>query len=94
MKEELIAICSAMLVSVAGCAVNIVSSARDDQYSDDVSTIVAGRMNYVIDGKVMTPYGAFRPAWPAPFMNAVNLETGEVHAFPAVANVDGHFAGA
>lgn len=91
MKAKFVAICSVMLMSVTGCAVNIVSSARDDQHSDDVSSVVAGRVNYVIDGKVMTPYGAFRPAWPAPFLNAVNLETGEVHAFPAVANTDGAF---
>jgi hypothetical protein len=90
-KAKFIAICSVMLMSVTGCAVNIVSSARDDQYSDDLNSVVTGRMNYVIDGKVMTPYGAFRPAWPAPFLNAVNLETGEVHAFPAVAIVDGSF---
>lgn len=88
---KFIVIYSVMLMSITGCAVNVVPSARDDQHSDDVNSVVTGRMNYVIDGKVMTPYGAFRPAWPAPFLNAVNLETGEVHAFPAVSNVDGAF---
>lgn len=92
MRKRFIVISLVVLMGIVGCAVNIVSGAREDQYSDDVNSVVAGRMNYVIDGKLMTPYGAFRPAWPAPFMNAVNLESGELHAFPAVANADGAFS--
>jgi hypothetical protein len=89
MRALFIGTVAALLLS--GCAINIVGKAPDSQISDDMGSVVTGRMNYVIDGKTMTPYGAFRPAWPAPFMNAVSLQTGEVHAFPAVADEDGSF---
>ena len=82
---------SSIFLGLSACAVNVVSNASEDRRSDDLHTVVTGKMNYVIDGRVMTPYGAFRPAWPAPFMNAVSLQTGEVHAFPAVAHADGSF---
>lgn len=78
-------------LALTGCAVNIMREAPASQLSDESLTVVTGRMNYVIDGHVMTPYGAFRPAWPAPFMNAVNLGSGEVHAFPAVEAQQGRF---
>ena len=89
MKAIVVVTSTALLLALSGCAINIVAKAPDDQRSDDTNTIVTGRMNYVVEGKTLTPYGAFRPAWPAPFMNAVSLQTGEVHAFPAVADDDG-----
>ncbi len=76
---------------LGGCALNIEQSAPPDQTSDDGQTVITGRMNYVIDGRMMTPYGGFRPAWPAPFLHAVNLQTGDTHAFPGVEAQEGRF---
>ncbi|KZE25318.1 hypothetical protein AVW16_03180 [Crenobacter luteus] len=81
----------AMLVS--GCGLHRV--ARGDANAAAARqpghVLVAGRINYVIDGRVKAPYGAFRPAWPAPFVSATRLETGDTHASPAVADADGAF---
>jgi hypothetical protein len=38
-----------------------------------------------------TPYGAFRPAWQAPFIHALRLESGDPVQSHAVANEDGSF---
>jgi len=81
----------AATLSMSGCAIHIERAAAPDQQSDELRTVVTGRMNYVVDGRMMTPYGAFSPAWPAPFLEAVNLKTGEVHAFPAVEPREGRF---
>ena len=77
--------------TLTGCAVNIMREAPPGQVSDEALTVVTGRVNYVIDGRFMTPYGAFRPAWPAPFLSAVNLKTGDPHAFPSVEANEGRF---
>ena len=82
---------AALGAALAGCAVNLMAEAPAGRLSDEAQTVVTGRMNYVVDGRFMTPYGAFRPAWPAPFLNAVSLQTGEVHAFPAVEPNEGRF---
>lgn len=78
-------------LALAGCAVNIVAEAPPDGQSDRAHTVVTGRMNYVIDGRFVLPYRWTRPGWPAPFMEAVNLRTGEVHAFTAVDAEQGRF---
>ena len=70
---------------------NIGPAVRDGGAATPGRRIVEGRINYVIDGRSMAPYGAFRPAWPAPFAAALRLETGDVHTTPAVANADGAF---
>ena len=82
---------SLLSAALGGCALSIEQSAPADRTSDDVQTVITGRMNYVIDGRMMTPYGGFRPAWPAPFLQAVNLESGDTHAFPAVEAQEGRF---
>ncbi|QHE75878.1 hypothetical protein [Hydrogenophaga sp. PBL-H3] len=80
-----------LFASLSGCALNFSSRAPDDQTSSDALTVVTGRINYVIDGRLMAPYGAFAPAWPAPPMMALSLTTGDPHVFPQVANEDGAF---
>jgi hypothetical protein len=74
-----------------GCALQPVAQAPAHQVSSEALTVVTGRVNYVIDGQIKTPYGAFRPAWPAPPMMALNLTTGDPHVFGAVAAADGGF---
>jgi hypothetical protein len=85
------AVVVAVAVLVCACAVHVVAPAGDAQVAAPGKVIVEGRINYVIDGEPMTPYGAFKPAWPAPFVNALRLETGEVHSTPPVARADGSF---
>lgn len=76
---------------LAGCAIHLVREAAPDRQSDEARTVITGRMNYVIDGRFVLPYKMSRPGWPAPFLNAVDLRTGEVHAFPAVEAEQGRF---
>lgn len=81
----------ALPVALAGCALHIEAEAPPDRRSDDTQTVITGRMNYVIDGRFVLPYRWSRPGWPAPFMEAVSLRTGDVHAFPAVDAEQGRF---
>lgn len=80
-----------LLAGLPGCALQFSPRAGEGQVSDDTLTVVTGRINYVIDGRVMAPYGAFAPAWPAPPLMALNLATGDPQVFPQVANEDGAF---
>jgi hypothetical protein len=90
--HSLIAAGLALLVA-AGCDLNLIRHgdvrALDSLPSDKV--LVFGRINYVVDGKPKTPYGSFRPAWPAPRLSALQLESGDPFATPAVADADGSF---
>lgn len=81
----------ALAALLQGCALHPVAKAPTDQVSSESLTVVTGRINYVIDGQIKTPYGAFRPAWPAPPMTALNLTTGDPHVFGQVADADGSF---
>ncbi|HEX6827689.1 MAG TPA: hypothetical protein VF104_01785 [Burkholderiales bacterium] len=82
-----------VLLAAAGCALNVIG--RGDPGSVESlpgdRALVFGRINYVIDGRIKTPYGAFRPAWPAPPLTLLSLESGEFHSSPAVADADGSF---
>lgn len=78
-------------LALCGCTLSWVPDAGPGQRSDAQTTVVAGRINYIIDGRSMAPYGGPRPAWPAPVMTALNLQTGRLHAFGAVADADGSF---
>jgi hypothetical protein len=89
MKHSLIAFTLAAVLG--GCALQPVSRAPAGQTSGDALTVVTGRINYVIDGELKTPYGAFRPAWPAPPMMALSLASGDPHVFGQVAEADGSF---
>ncbi|HEX9181248.1 MAG TPA: hypothetical protein VF859_12675 [Burkholderiales bacterium] len=82
-----------VLLLAAGCDLNLVRRgdvrALDSLPAD--RTLVFGRINYVVDGKPKAPYGAFRPAWPAPRLSALQLESGDPFASPAVEDADGSF---
>lgn len=80
-----------VFVALSGCALQFNPRAAEGQASSDNLTVVTGRINYVIDGRVMAPYGAFSPAWPAPPLMAVSLTTGDPQVFPQVSNEDGAF---
>lgn len=84
---------ASLLLSTAlsGCALEFTARAGETQVSSDTLSVVTGRINYVIDGRLMTPYGAFAPAWQAPPMMALSLTTGDPHVFPQVRNEDGGF---
>jgi hypothetical protein len=71
------------LCVLAGCA-RIASRVDPGQAPATGETTVFGRMGYVVDG-------AARPAWPAPFLDAVRLETGEALQTHAVDAGDGSF---
>jgi hypothetical protein len=79
-------------LAVSGCALRIIPSADPGEppvTGDGV--IVFGRINYVIDGGMPLPYGAFQPDVPPPFINALDLDTGASYQSPAVARTDGSF---
>ena len=78
---------------LGGCALTIAGKADPDSPSPATpgNALVFGRINYVIDGKIRTPYSAFRPAWQAPFITAFQLESGDPVQSHAVANEDGSF---
>lgn len=80
-----------LVALLQGCALQHVAKAPQGQVSDDTLTVITGRVNYVIDGQIKTPYGAFRPNWPAPPMTALSLTTGNPHVFGQVADADGRF---
>lgn len=81
----------ALTAFLQGCALQPVAKAPLHQVSSESLTVITGRVNYVIDGQIKTPYGAFRPAWQAPPMMALNLTTGDPHVFGQVADADGGF---
>lgn len=78
-------------VALTGCALHFSPRAAEGQTSSDSLTVITGRINYVIDGRVMAPYGAFAPAWPAPPLMALSLATGDPQVFPQVSSEDGAF---
>lgn len=80
-----------LTVALQACALQYAAKAPEGQVSSDALTVVTGRINYVVDGQPKTPYGAFRPAWPAPPMMALSLATGDPHVFGPVAEADGGF---
>lgn len=77
--------------TLAACALSPVAKAPPGTVSGEQLTVVAGRVNYVIDGEMKAPYGPFRPAWQAPPMTAMNLATGNILSFAAVDGADGSF---
>ena len=81
-----------MAALLAGCAMHFVGEAPPGAGGDPSSlTVVTGRINYFVDGLSKAPYGAFRPAWPAPRFTALRLESGDPFVTPAVAEADGSF---
>lgn len=81
----------ALAAFLQACSLQPVARAPVHQVSGEALTVITGRVNYVIDGRIQTPYGAFRPAWPAPPMTALSLTSGDPHTFGQVAEADGGF---
>lgn len=85
-------IVAATTALLAGCAMHFVGEAPPGASGDPSSlTVVTGRINYYVDGLSKAPYGAFRPAWPAPRFTALRLESGDPYVTPAVADADGAY---
>lgn len=80
-------------LALSGCALRIVPQAAvGEPPATDDGVVVFGRINYVIDGRLPLPYGAFRPDVPPPFVDLLNLDTGVPFQSHAVARADGSFA--
>lgn len=79
-----------LLVLLQGCAMSWVRSAGPQDVSNAQFTVVSGRMNYIIDGELMAPYGS-APRWGAPNLIALRLEDGNPYVFPQVDEATGAF---
>lgn len=83
----------ASALALSGCALRIVPQAAvGEPPATAEGVVVFGRVNYVIDGRMPLPYGAFRPDVPPPFVDLLNLDTGAPYQSHAVARADGAFA--
>lgn len=79
-------------LALSGCALRIVPQAVvDEPPATADGVIVFGRINYVIDGRMPLPYGAFRPDVQPPFVDLLDLDTGVPYQSHAVARADGAF---
>ena len=78
---------------VSGCTLSVADRGNAATLRPDRPgrVLVCGRVNYVIDGHIKTPYGPFRPRWHAPVVVTTRLESGYVVSTPFVANRDGSF---
>ena len=83
----------AAATALGGCALNFIEQASDADATrvSAQATVIHGRINYFVDGQSRAPYGAFKPAWPAPRFSALRLESGQPFASPLVADSDGAF---
>jgi hypothetical protein len=81
----------ALLALQGGCAMRFIPKAPEQGPAPEGRVIVTGRINYVIDGNFVTPYGHFRPDWLPPSMSAVRLEDGNPYHAPEVEKKDGSF---
>jgi hypothetical protein len=88
-----IALAFAVVLGVLGAGCTSVFRAADTSEALVTSrgVMVYGRINYVIDGQSVLPYGAFKPAVPAPFINALRLEAGDSWQSMTVDKGDGSF---
>lgn len=82
---------AAVLTLLSGCALQFIERAAPDAQSGAGRVVIEGRINYIVDGVNKAPYGSFRPAWPAPRLTAIQLESGLPFASPLVADADGSF---
>lgn len=79
-----------LLVLLQGCAMSWIRSAGPQDASTPEFTVVSGRMNYIIDGELMAPYGS-APRWGAPNLIALRMEDGNPYVFPQVDETTGAF---
>lgn len=80
----------AVLVVLQGCALSWIRHADPQEASTPAFTVVQGRMNYIIDGQLMAPYGS-APRWGPPNLIALRLEDGNPYVFPQVDDATGAF---
>ncbi|WP_373077545.1 hypothetical protein [Zhongshania sp.] len=84
-----------LIVSIllGGCALSIIPQADFNKaLAPDGGVIVFGSITYIIDGEVQLPYGAFRPAIPAPHVDLLRIEDGKPFQSHGVASADGSFS--
>lgn len=79
-----------LLVLLQGCAMTWIRHAAPQDASTPELTVVTGRMNYIVDGEPMTPYGS-APRWGAPNLIALRMEDGNPYVFPQVDEATGAF---
>jgi hypothetical protein len=74
---------------LSGCALTWVSQATEAERSDEKTTVISGRLNYVVDGQPMAPYD--QPGWATPRFMALSLTTGDPQVMGEVRASDGAF---
>lgn len=74
---------------LGGCALTWVPQATEAERSDDKTTVISGRLNYVVDGQPMAPYD--QPGWSTPRFMALSLTTGDPQVMGEVRASDGAF---
>lgn len=79
-----------LLVLLQGCAMSWIRHAAPQDASTPELTVVTGRMNYIVDGELMAPYGS-APRWGAPNLIALRMEDGNPYVFPQVDEATGAF---
>ena len=79
-----------LLMLLQGCAMSWIRSAGPQDVSTPEFTVISGRMNYIIDGEPMAPYGS-APRWGAPNLIALRMEDGNPYVFPQVDAATGAF---
>lgn len=79
-----------LLVLLQGCAMSWIRHAAPQDASTPELTVVTGRMNYIVDGQLMAPYGS-APRWGAPNLIALRMEDGNPYVFPQVDEATGAF---
>jgi hypothetical protein len=74
---------------LSGCALTWVPQATEAERSDEKTTVISGRLNYVVDGQPMAPYD--QPGWSTPRFMALSLTTGDPQVMGEVRASDGTF---
>lgn len=74
---------------LSGCALTWVPQASEAERSDEKTTVISGRLNYVVDGQPMAPYD--QPGWSTPRFMALSLTTGDPQVMGEVRASDGAF---
>lgn len=79
-----------LLALLQGCALSWIRHASPQEASTPEFTVVQGRMNYIVDGQLMAPYGS-APRWGPPNLIALRMEDGNPYVFPQVDEATGAF---
>jgi hypothetical protein len=92
-RRDLLGIGGAMAcLVVAGCALSIVPQGeREAPVTTHDGVLVFGKITYIVDGEIRLPYGAFRPSIQPPFLDLIQLESGNPFQTRAVSSNDGSY---